>query len=386
MLEKALFPEPEQAIARLTDPALAERASRLLAHLRAARGGVQQSTPSPKGEANPVHPSRQVSVTPLEAKERLVGPMTVARDLPPPRPDPALLARDLVANLLKAALREDPERQALQELADLFRREGLAGPLRLLGLLQLLARLYLRERHGPEAPRRASQALFHLPLDLVAAHLGVNRVTVWRWREVLEAAGLLRTWTHRAPLDGLPRASGTLWAVRLRPGRIRVDPGELRHPWRDLERDRAEKRTAFRVLYPGGRKGERRKPSLHLLLRWTLGHRVLPPEGEDLLALLASPRLEDLHLLPFLQGGARTALLEALADRTAALLADTHSRAFYVGLFWKVARGELSPSFLLGALKRTLEAARSGAVRRPGGLLVHLLRAEAPPGAARVCA
>jgi hypothetical protein len=373
---------PEEAVSRLKDPALAEAARRLLAAFRAAREPAQQSTPPPKGEVSPLPPSREESVGGLEELKRHVELLTVARpeEPPPIRRDPFLLAREAVGRLLEEALAEDPENRPLRELHQLFREKGLFGPLRLLALLQLLARLHLRERHGPEAPKKASQALFHLPLDLVAAHLEVHRVTVWRWYRELEEAGLLRAWTHRGSLGGRTRATGTLWAVRLRPGRVRLYPEEFRHPWRDLERDRAEGRTAYRALYPEGKEGERRRPPFSLLLRWALGERVLPPEGEALLALLRSPRLEDLHLLPLLRGGARTALLEALADRAVALFGDPHSRRFYTGLFWKVAKGELPPAFLLGAMRQALEGRPE--VHRPGALLASLLRDALSPAAA----
>jgi len=374
---------PENAISRLKDPTLAEAARRLLAALRAAREPAQQSTLPPKGEDPSSLPSREESVGGLEDLKRHVERLTVARPVEPPpvRRDPLLLAREAVGRLLEEALTENPDSTPLRELHGLFQEKGLAGPLRLLALLQLLARLYLRERHGPEAPKKATQALFHLPLDLVAAHLEVHRVTVWRWYRELEEAGLLQAWTHRGSMGGLTRATGTLWAVRLRPGRVRLYPEEFHHPWRDLERDRAEGRTAFRALYPEGKEGGRRKPPFSLLLRWALGERVLPPEGEALLALLRSPRLEDLHLLPALRGGARTALLEALADRVVALFHDAHSRRFYTGLLWKVARGELAPDFLLGALRQALEGLRSG-VGRPGALLASLLRGGLSPAAA----
>jgi len=258
---------PEEAISRLKDPALAEAARRLLAAFRAAREPAQQSTPPPKGEVPSPPPSREEGVGGLEALRHRVELLTVARPLEPPvRRDPLLLAREAVGRLLEEALAEDPENSSLRELHRLFREKGLAGPLRLLGLLQVLARLHLRERHGPEAPKKASQALFHLPLDLVAAHLEVHRVTAWRWYRELEEAGLLRAWTHRGSLGGLTRATGTLWAVRLRPGRVRLYPEELRHPWRDLERDRAEGRTAYRALYPEGKEGERRRPPFSCLL------------------------------------------------------------------------------------------------------------------------
>ena len=76
-------------------------------------------------------------------------------------------------------------------------------------LLAALGRRYLRERFGPKAARKAGQAVFHLPVDLVASFLGVHRTTVWRW------AG----WRAAACACSRPCCR---WAVRSRPSRDRT--------------------------------------------------------------------------------------------------------------------------------------------------------------------
>jgi len=195
----------------------------------------------------------------------------------------------LVENTLEEARRSgDVERAAaLEELLALYRDKGLAaGPVRLHMLLLYLGRRYLRERVGPQASRKASQVSYHLPNDLLAAYIGVDRVTVWRWMELLKAAGLADTRRHRswAVVNGTPGfyITGNVWLVRLKPGRVKWDYEDLAHPWRDLEEDRENGRTAYRVLWPQGKgkgkgKGKAVRPSLELLVRWTLGIREAPP-------------------------------------------------------------------------------------------------------------
>jgi hypothetical protein len=98
--------------------------------------------------------------------------------------------------------------------------------------------------------------------------------------ELLKQAGLADSREHRAwaVIKGQPNfyTSGNVWLVRLKPGKVRWTYEDVAHPWRDLEEDRKHGRTAYRVLWPQGKgKGKNRKkpirPSLELLVRWTLG-------------------------------------------------------------------------------------------------------------------
>lgn len=102
-------------------------------------------------------------------------------------------------------------------------------------------------------PHRPSVAVFHLPLELLASHLEVDRVTVWRNLQPLLARGLVDTKDHYDTLTGMTAITGKLWAVSLVPERVLsglADPVKLRHadmvyPWRDLGRDVQEGRTAY---------------------------------------------------------------------------------------------------------------------------------------------
>ncbi|MEN2983034.1 MAG: hypothetical protein ABDH20_11175 [Thermus sp.] len=147
------------------------------------------------------------------------------------------------------------------------------GPLALYRVLYRVARGVLRTRG---ASRRVGTAVLHLPVDLLAAHFGVHRTTVWRWARALEAQGLIATRTHYGTLDGRTAATGTLWAVRLRPGRAKLTYEDLKGAWRDLEEDRRRGATAWAW------KGLR--PDLKVLLLWALGARRAgsPAPGEGL--------------------------------------------------------------------------------------------------------
>lgn len=299
--------------------------------------------------------------------------------------------KGLLQQTLAETPEDDPRHQALQDLLALAEEKGLeAGPLRLLLLLAALGRRYLRERFGPKAARKAGQAVFHLPVDLVASFLRVHRTTVWRWAGPLEEAGLIRSKTHVATAvrggEAQNLNTGTVWAVRLKPGRARFEHGDLAHPWRDMAKDLEEGRTAFRVIYPKGkrrRKGdqtERLRPervSLELLVKWTLGIREVPALDFLRPAPTENPTIEAAFLLAEMEAQDRPTVIDLLSERMAHELGDPHSRRFYAGLLWKVVEGKLSPHALVHAYHRARVAVREGYARRGGAFLQHLLKAAA---------
>ena len=285
---------------------------------------------------------------------------------------------------------EDSERRgALEDLLALYRDKGLAaGPVKLFLLLAYLGRRYLREKYGVKASRKASQVAFHLPNDLLAAHIGVDRATVWRWMELLKQAGLADARQHRswAVIKGIPGfyTTGNVWLVRLKPGRVKWEYADLAHPWRDLEEDRKHGRTAYRVLWPQGKgKGKNRKkpirPSLELLVRWTLGIREAPPP-EVLLTRRDPTDIAELFALTDLDPQGRPDAIQALAERMAHNLGDPHSVKFYMRILWRVVEGKVPATAVYNAYRAAYSPIRQrlygegpGQVRRPGALFAAIL-------------
>jgi hypothetical protein len=299
--------------------------------------------------------------------------------------------RDLIENALEEARRSgDAERAAaLEELLALLEAKGLAaGPVKLFLLLAYLGRRYLREKWGRKASRKASQVAFPLPNDLLAAHIGVDRATVWRWMELLKRAGLADARQHRswAVINGAPGfyTTGNVWLVRLKPGRVKWEYADLAHPWRDLEEDRKHGRTAYRVLWPQGKgKGKNRKrplrPSLELLVRWTLGIREAPPP-EVLLTRRDPTDIAELFALTDLDPQERPDAIQALAERMAHNLGDPHSVKFYMRVLWRVVEGKVPATAVYNAyraayapIRQRLHGEGPGQVRRPGALFAAIL-------------
>jgi hypothetical protein len=299
--------------------------------------------------------------------------------------------RDLVENTLEEARRsgEAERAAALEELLALLEGKGLeAGPVKLFLLLAYLGRRYLREKWGRKASRKASQVAFPLPNDLLAAHIGVDRATVWRWMELLKQAGLADARQHRswAVINSTPGfyTTGNVWLVRLKPGRVKWEYADLAHPWRDLEEDRKHGRTAYRVLWPQGKgKGKNRKkpirPSLELLVRWTLGIREAPPP-EVLLTRRDPTDIAELFALTDLDPQERPDAIQALAERMAHNLGDPHSVKFYMRVLWRVVEGKIPATAVYNAyraayapIRQRLHGEGPGQVRRPGALFAAIL-------------
>jgi hypothetical protein len=296
--------------------------------------------------------------------------------------------RELIENTLEEARRSgDAERAAaLEELLALHRDKGLeAGPVKLFLLLVYLGRRYLRERFGPQASRKASQVSYHLPNDLLAAYIEVDRVTVWRWMELLKAAGLADAREHRAwaVIKGKPNfyTSGNVWLVRLKPGKVRWTYEDVAHPWRDLEENRTHGRTAYRVLWPQGKgKGKNRKrPSLELLVRWTQGIREAP-SLEEMLTKRDPTDIAELFALTDLDPQERPDVIQALAERMAHNLGDPHSVKFYMRILWRVVEGKVPATAVYNAyqaayspIRQRLYGEGPGQVRRPGALFAAIL-------------
>jgi hypothetical protein len=389
----ALTPLASEAATALQEP----EEGFLASHVQDAILAVQQSIGDPLGVDTPRLPLGGDLRYPAPGLQGLEETRHLVDCCTPPRPAISKLqdwvswGRDLVENTLEEARRSgDVERAAaLEELLALYRDKGLAaGPVKLFLLLAYLGRRYLRERFGPQASRKASQVSYHLPNDLLAAYIGVDRVTVWRWMELLKAAGLADTRRHRswAVVNGTPGVytTGSVWLVRLKPGKVRWTYEDVAHPWRDLEEDRESGRTAYRVLWPQRKgKGKNRKkpirPSLELLVRWTLGIREAPPP-EEMLTKRDPGDIAELFALTDLDPQERPDAIQALAERMAHNLGDPRSVKFYMRVLWRVVEGKVPATAVYNAyraayapIRQRLHGEGPGQVRRPGALFAAIL-------------
>jgi hypothetical protein len=240
------------------------------------------------------------------------------------------------------------------------------GPQKLLELLQEIGRSLLPYGNR-ELWRKVGTVVFLLPLEMAALHLGVSRQTVSSWKRKLEEKGLVATDTlhHKLP-NGEYRTIGTLWAVRLRPGKARLTMEDYYRPWRDLATDIANGVLSYAWVRAFEQHGIR--PTLDALTLWAMGKRILPNTKSvavDLGLILILPEVERSKL---------PALITLIASYLANVLDDQRSRRFYAGLLWSVVRGEIPAPYLFAVLVRTIRDYTEGYLARPGAHLVKTLR------------
>jgi hypothetical protein len=240
------------------------------------------------------------------------------------------------------------------------------GPQRLLELLQEIGRSLLP--YGNRALwRKVGTIVFLLPLEMAALHLGVSRQTVHAWKKELEEEGLVATDTlHQRLPSGEYRAIGTLWAVRLRPGKAHLTMEDYLHPWRNLALDMANGVLSYAWVRAFEQNGIR--PTLDTLVLWAQGKRLIPNTKSvavDLGLILALPQVED---------SKRPALITLIASYLADILDDHRSRRFFAGLLWGVVRGEIPAPYLFAVLVRTIRDYTEGYLTRPGAYLAKTLK------------
>jgi hypothetical protein len=239
------------------------------------------------------------------------------------------------------------------------------GPQRLLELLQEIGRSTLP--FGNRALwRKVGTVVFLLPLEMVALNLGVSRQTVHAWKKVLEKKGLVATDVLREKVDGEWRSIGTLWAVRLRPGKARLTLDDYIYPWRNLATDIANGVLSYAWVRAFEQHGIR--PTLDVLVFWAQGKRVLPNTrtvAVDLGLILVLPEVEEAK---------RPMLITLLSTFIANVLDDHRSRRFYAGVLWSVVRGEVPAQYLFALLMRVIRDYLDGYLTRPGAYLVKSLK------------
>jgi transposase-like protein len=252
-------------------------------------------------------------------------------------------------------------KRAVEEVCQLVQD----GPQKLLELLQEIARSTIPFGNR-ELWRKVGTVVFLLPLEMAALNLGVSRQTVYSWKKKLEDEGLIATDVLHEKVNGEYRAIGTLWAVRLRPGKARLTLDDYIYPWRNLAVDMANGVLSYNWVKAYEEKGIR--PTLDVLVLWAQGKRVLPNTktvAVDLGLILVLPEVERSKL---------PALITLIATYLANILDDHRSRRFYASLMWAVARGELPAQYLFALLTRVIRDYMEGHLTRPGAYIVKTLK------------
>ena len=124
---------------------------------------------------------------------------------------------------------------------------------RLFRLLHELALISVRARGLPSAG--LTVGVFHLPLELLAAHFQVDRTTIYRNIQPLLRAGVLHCRDHYGKLRHQTAVTGKVWAISIHPERqlagtaepVRVTRADLKYDWRNLDADAEVGRTVWNL-------------------------------------------------------------------------------------------------------------------------------------------
>lgn len=228
-----------------------------------------------------------------------------------------------------------------------------------------------------------SQCVIHQPVELVALHLGISRVTFYKHLVSLQALGLVASRGHVSSYGGLARKDGTLFAVAFKPGhQARLRYEDLKHKWRDLSSDIASgTRTAWAFLQSlQSKRPKDREVQIDHLISWavTPGKIDKKPVKSDCKGDLQEC-IYSLEMLSEAHPKDRKALVDRYAQALASGFLDASNLNFWRKLLWQSIKGEWrglgSLYQLQNALTRlTADVAEWQGLRAPGALLVARLR------------
>lgn len=283
-------------------------------------------------------------------------PATVAVRLPTPT---------LTPNTVLASLQQPLQRQA----------EALYRVLHELAAHVLVTR-------GQE--RLPSQMTFHQSGELLAAHLGISRVTMYKHLATLHSLGLVASRGHVSSYGGLARKDGTLFAVAMKPGhRARLRYDDLRHKWRDLAADVASgTRTAWAFLQRGVNSQSPQakvRVGLENLKAWAVRPGMTqPPLFSDCKGQVEE-YVYSLNLLTDTHPRRRAEQVDRYAQALAAGYGDSSNLNFWRWVLWRAIEGDHRGEGTLYQLQNALTRLKADVVeweglKRPGALLVKRLR------------
>ncbi|WP_380077374.1 hypothetical protein [Deinococcus antarcticus] len=401
-------------------------------------GGAVAAVAPDVGERQPI-PRSKAHRKPSKTPEKSVEGSNKPADVPEWLTDALKMYEEQQATPPRALVKLRQERkpqpapQPTPPLADLLdldslrpargRGAGGEGAAVLARLLDNLARhvLALRPSLRRKDGRAPRQLVLHLSAEMVAAALGCNEATAWRWTQRLEETGYLQARTHYTTMTtstGERRTvvDGTLYAVRLEANhRAHLSYQDLNRQYRNLDADRAAGRTAHAAISQARREAvkaenENSVPDeenkmqgstdlpvssqrVYLQLKeWAVTPGqfsqnplntdpcIFTPEGAAEALNTVRDVVYALPLLGQAHPTKRAPLIGIMAATLARALNDQHSRAWYCRLIWDAWNDETEGRAGLQALAAQLERLDIDrrewtSLRNPAALLAARLRA-----------
>lgn len=220
-------------------------------------------------------------------------------------------------------------------------------------------------------PEHVTRAVFHLPAELLMVHVGLKKSAFYENLQYLRRVGLVACEAHMGDLRGESVATGTLWAVTLKPGRVlekkadkvRLLKDDWGRQWRDLNADAKAGRTVYNLLHPLNQEQPesqepqevpqasqpRQKPasapsiSYEVVTEWAIKSAL--PSPSDNMTVRPAPSLAEnvVWELADAHRESRPAYRAAIVDRQARALAlafgdGADSLGFWRKLVWNITR------------------------------------------------
>jgi hypothetical protein len=192
----------------------------------------------------------------------------------------------------------------------------------------------------------ASRVTYHCPGEVVAAALGISRMSLWRAVQVLKAEGRIDNRAHKMNLacrGGQVRNSGSVWAVRLFGNkRCKLTREELKHSWRPNFNDEVRRGAGSHAAVKAARerrvtyKSKLQEIDLDLLLKHSVDSKKHLAPVDSLVC--NKPKNAVLEVLLDVSSGRRgqdtVQRVDMAALALATGLADHSSVNFYRRLVW----------------------------------------------------
>lgn len=233
-----------------------------------------------------------------------------------------------------------------------------------------------------------SLVTFFCPLEVVADALGCHRTTLWRSLPKLKALNLLDAREWKTDLRGETKNGGYLWQLKLdfrAPFQPKLKHEEFKHPWRDLNADVAQGRTAHQQLQQSSPQ-ESYKKGVNQLLAWALPPEAKQPPPLPVGLTVAGEKptrvfaLETLLDLPGVSKKQRNEMVNLTAQAIASSLGDLSpiSKNFYRRVLWNLLRqfdqGNDWFQDFYDVVSRVRTDYQERYAKKPGALLISRLR------------
>ncbi len=180
---------------------------------------------------------------------------------------------------------------------------------------------------------KTTEVTFFAPAESVALACGVHPSTLYRKLPELQEAGLVACRGHYCTHNGQTRLDGTVWAVRLSPGRgrkVKIGFDWLKRSYRCLGADIEAGRTAWAQMRESKSTRDKSAINLSAVRLWTLSRPSKTPVTVDSRTIDLASILD----VPAVPKQSRAEKIFEAAKAMSAVLNDNGSHRFYMAVLW----------------------------------------------------